>query len=49
MAETTQYAALMLDANGNVDRVRTTDGKIYYIASTIAMDSAEAAQEAAAN
>ena len=49
MAETTQYAALMLDANGNVDRVRTTDGKIYYIASTIAMDSAGAAQEAAAN
>ena len=49
MAETTQYAALMLDANGNVDRVRTTDGEIYYIASTIAMDSAEAAQEAAAN
>ena len=47
MADTTQYAALMLDANGNVDRVRTTDGQIYYIASTIAMDSANKAQMAA--
>lgn len=47
MADTTQYAALMLDANGNVDRVRTTDGQIYYIASTIAMDAANKAHAAA--
>ncbi len=47
MADTTQYAALMLDANGNVDRMRTTDGKIYYIASTIAMDAANKAHAAA--
>ena len=48
MAETTQSAALLLDANGNVDRVRTTDGQIFFIASTIAMDSAKEAQSAAA-
>ena len=47
MAETTQGAALLLDANGNVDRVRTTDGQIFFIASTIAMDSAKEAQDAA--
>ena len=47
MAETTQGAALLLDANGNVDRVRTTDGQIFFIASTIAIDSAKEAQDAA--
>lgn len=47
MAETTQYAALLLDANGNVDRIRTTDGQVYVIASTIATGAAEAANDAA--
>lgn len=49
MAETTQGAALLLNANGNVDRVRTTDGQIFRIESTISMEAAEEAKTAAAN
>lgn len=49
MAETTQGAALLLNANGNVDRVRTTDGQIFRIESTISMEAAEEAKTAASN
>lgn len=40
-------AAAILDADGNIDRVRTSDGAVYVIASTVATESAAAATEAA--
>lgn len=49
MADTNKGAALLLDANGNVDRVRTTDGSIFRIESTLSMEAAEEAKTAAAN
>ena len=38
-------AALLLNAAGNIDRARTTDGTVYHIESTLAMDAAEAARD----
>ena len=49
MADETQIAAFVLNDAGNIDRVRTTDGSIYRIESTLAMEAAEEAKDAAAN
>lgn len=49
MADETQIAAFVLNENGNIDRVRTTDGSIYRIESTLAVEAAEEAKTAAAN
>ena len=49
MAGTNQGAALLLNDAGNIDRVRTTDGSIFRIESTLSMEAAEEAKTAAAN
>lgn len=49
MADETHIAAFVLNENGNIDRVRTTDGSIYHIESTLAVEAAEEAKTAAAN
>ena len=49
MPDISRGAALLLNAAGNIDRARTTDGTVYHIESTLAMDAAEAAQTAAAD
>lgn len=49
MTDTTQIAAFVLNENGNIDRIRTTDGSVYRIESTLAVEAAEEAKTAAAN
>ena len=49
MADANQGAALLLNEAGNIDRARTTDGSIYRIESTLAVEAAEEAKTAAAN
>lgn len=49
MTDTTQIAAFVLNENGNIDRVRTTDGSVFRIESTLAVEAAEEAKTAAAN
>lgn len=44
MAEMAQF---LTNENGNVDRIKTTDGTIYRIESTISMEAADAANKAA--
>ena len=41
-------ATFLFDADGNIDRVRDTEGRVYYLASTLATTAAEAANAAAA-
>lgn len=40
-------ATFLFDADGNIDRVRDTEGHVYYLASTLATTAAEAANAAA--
>lgn len=40
-------ATFLFDADGNIDRVRDTEGRVYYLASTLATTAAEAANAAA--
>lgn len=47
MADTNNGAALLTNEAGNVDRIRTTDGSVYRIESTLAVEAAEAANTAA--
>ena len=49
MADTNKGAALLLNDAGNIDRVRTTDGLIFRIESTLSMEAVEEAKTAAAN
>lgn len=47
MLDTSKGAALLLNEAGNIDRARTTDGTVYYIESTLAVDAAANAEAAA--